>query len=108
VRPWAVEQCNGRDDDCEGGTDEDGTTLCDDLQFCTTDTCQGTGGCRHDIQADKCVIQGVCYAGGDPKPGSPCTVCTPSKSRTAWNTAADGTACGTGKKCQSGQCVTGG
>ena len=44
VHPGAAEQCNDRDDDCDGSIDEDWS--CDDSNACTTDYCSGAV-CSH-------------------------------------------------------------
>jgi hypothetical protein len=47
VHPGATEVCNGIDDNCVGGIDEGGNSLCDDGIFCNgVDTCQ-SGACAH-------------------------------------------------------------
>ena len=38
------EACNGKDDNCNGETDEG---LCDDGSVCTTDACNNDGSCKH-------------------------------------------------------------
>jgi len=39
-----MEWCNGKDDNCNGQTDED---LCNDEDICTTDSCTAEGACKH-------------------------------------------------------------
>jgi len=65
----AQEMCNGLDDDCDGDVDEpmevagNWVNLCDDANDCTTDLCNGEGGCEQvAIDQDEC------------KDGNPCTV----------------------------------
>ena len=51
---FGAETCNGVDDDCDGETDENGATLCDDGVPCTRDTCErwsGSAICAHDPDA---------------------------------------------------------
>ena len=50
VHPGATEVCNGLDDNCSATTDEGGSTLCDDSNACTTDTCGGSLGCANLIR----------------------------------------------------------
>jgi len=41
--PSNPESCDGKDNDCDGSTDEDGNALCDDTFFCNgQETCAGT------------------------------------------------------------------
>ena len=44
VHPGGVEVCDGIDNDCSGGADEEGSMLCDDDNVCTDDAC-GEQGC---------------------------------------------------------------
>ena len=46
-----------------------------------------------------CNIGGKCYSSGLRKPGSPCLVCAPNKSKTAWSKLAEGTLCQDGSYC---------
>jgi len=67
IHPGAVEVCNGLDDNCEGGIDEGGDSLCSDPNACTIDRCAGPAGCLHTpISCDD---------------GNPCTsdACDPSR-----------------------------
>ena len=58
----AAEVCNGKDDDCDGVTDEG---ACDDGKACTTDAC--------DVEAGKCVYAPVKDGTGCDADGSACT-----------------------------------
>ena len=51
VHPSATETCDGKDDDCDGQTDE-GSMLCTDSNSCTSDVCNGASGCSHSNVAD--------------------------------------------------------
>ena len=61
----------------------------------------------------QCVIDSVVYPSGTANPNDSCQFCQPSVSTSAWDTQADGTACGTGGTvtagmvCHGGQCVSG-
>ncbi|MEC9072636.1 MAG: hypothetical protein VX938_09670, partial [Myxococcota bacterium] len=79
----APEICNGIDDDCDGVIDGD---LCDDGNPCTTDLCEGEGGCVNQpldqgecLDGDACTQGDHCEAGvcvGAPVPcddGNGCT-----------------------------------
>jgi hypothetical protein len=47
VHPGATEVCNGIDDNCAGGIDEGGNSLCSDGLFCNgAETCAGASGCQ--------------------------------------------------------------
>ena len=46
VHPGAPEICNGRDDNCDGTTDEGGAALCADPFACSTEICAGALGCQ--------------------------------------------------------------
>jgi hypothetical protein len=54
--------CDGRDNDCDGTTDEGGAALCDDVNACTDDTCKGGAGCGHTNNQGPCT-SGYCSAG---------------------------------------------
>ena len=115
------EVCDGKDNDCDGETDED---TCDDQNACTTDSC--------DVQAGKCVFStvqdglacdadgsvctdkdscaaGVCKAGPllncDDK--NPCTkdACDPAKG--CAQTPADGSPCDDDNPCTIGDLCKG-
>jgi hypothetical protein len=98
--------CNGM-----GGTTTvpDDTDLQDDGNPCTTDSCSGgvpqhlpagngtsCGGgltCNGTMCGSGCIIGGTSYAAGAVNPASPCQVCTPATSSTAWSNIANGTFC---------------
>jgi hypothetical protein len=63
--PPIVEVCNGIDDNCDGTTDNPGSTpFCDDADQCTTDSCNG-GGCINTISVGaSCDVNGACDAAG--------------------------------------------
>lgn len=97
---------------CAGGT----AYTCDDGRACTDDTCDGLGNCQFTMQADKCLINGICRDTAVADPDDPCSVCAPKKSNSDWSPATEGTECDPsstlGKcedapigKCQSGLCV---
>lgn len=47
VHPGATEVCNGIDDNCAAGIDENGDALCDDGAYCNgAETCGGAAGCQ--------------------------------------------------------------
>jgi hypothetical protein len=119
------ETCDGKDNDCNGKTDE---STCDDKNPCTDDLCQGGGGCQNPSKTgpcdadgsvctkdDKCV-NGKCQAGEqllcDDK--NPCTLdaCDVAKGCTATNNDglgcdADNNECTQNDACQGGKCNPG-
>jgi hypothetical protein len=90
--PCAVDPTCGDDRQCRASR----VTSCDDGQSCTEDSCDGKGGCRHQLKGGSCQIKGVCYpdGGGDP---SGCNRCDVSKSTTAWTPLTNG--CTIAAKC---------
>jgi hypothetical protein len=108
--------CNGTaDDGCDGLPCDDGNACtsddvyvgstgtgtpysCSDGLTCTTDICDGTGGCTNEIAAGNCLIDGTCYSSGEQSPSNSCQLCTPGTSQVTW-TANDGFACDDGIFC---------
>ncbi|MFH1532981.1 MAG: glycine-rich protein, partial [Pseudomonadota bacterium] len=73
------ELCDGLDNDCDGDTDEplevggNYINLCDDGNPCTTDSCDGAGGCSHaSLAGGECVDGDACTVGDHCEEG----VCT--------------------------------
>ena len=63
----APEECNGKDDDCNGQIDEGS---CDDKNACTENICKGAGGCENpakngtcDADGSVCTKNDTCVAG---------------------------------------------
>lgn len=98
-------------DACSGSTCGGAAYSCDDGNACTLDSCKGDGTCNNIQASDTCIIGGVCYAGGVPKPGEPCFACRPEISGTTWSAVAagapcdDGAACTKNDKCNAGACA---
>ncbi len=119
-----AEQCNLKDDDCDGQTDEPTAGMCDDGQTCTYDNCTG-GECQHPPKTGPCDDGSACTSGdkcteglcaGTPvvcDDGNPCTNdgcdlakgCTTSVSD--GGACDDGNACSTGDTCKGGICLPG-
>ena len=83
-----AESCNGKDDDCDGKTDEQ---TCDDNNPCTADGCDptadsGKGACVHNKTAGPCDADGTVCTENDKCISG---VCTPGKTVNC----ADGNAC---------------
>ena len=114
----APETCNGKDDDCDGQTDEG---LCEDGNPCTTGSCNSDGSCQQTPavntpcdDANLCTQVDTCQAGAcqgaQPKvcdDGNPCTAdaCDP-QGGCVGPAVKPGTACSDdGNPCSLDQCV---
>ncbi|MCB9729391.1 MAG: hypothetical protein H6744_20050 [Deltaproteobacteria bacterium] len=86
-------------DTCTGGVCAGSAYDCDDDIPCTTDSCDGQGGCQHTLLANRCLIDGVCHPGLEPNPANPCQACNPANPD-------DWSAIGVGKTCDDGQLCT--
>lgn len=84
---------------CTGGVCAGKAYSCDDDVVCTTDSCDGLGGCEHVLVANRCLIDGVCRVGLEPNPANPCQACNPVA-------ADDWSPIGAGKACNDGQLCT--
>jgi hypothetical protein len=71
---------------------------CDDGLACTTDTCDGSGGCTHTITAGNCLIDNLCRTGGDANPANGCQVCDPAHA-SSWSNQANDTPCTSPASC---------
>ncbi|MBM4343583.1 MAG: hypothetical protein FJ100_09430 [Deltaproteobacteria bacterium] len=121
------EVCNGKDDDCDGLTDEPiaGKTLCDDGKPCTTDVCDPVAGCQNlsadgtacNADATFCTGPDTCKAGAceagpklDCDDKIACTVdtCNPLVGcQHAWTEGTacdDGDGCTVSETCKQGAC----
>jgi len=108
-----AETCNGKDDDCDGETDENGAALCNDNDMCTIDTCEA-GQCKNTVPPKTCNIGGQCVAEGTENPANQCQICNPAKNLNGWTNKADNSECNfdnngctQGDKCMGGQCKQG-
>jgi len=69
---------------------------CDDGIPCTQDICSTLFGiCQNPLQADACLIGGLCAAQGDDNPTNDCEFCDPPTAQDAWSLRPSGDACGT-------------
>ncbi len=118
------EQCNFKDDNCNGQTDEPGGTMCDDGKTCTYDNCLG-GNCQHPPATGPCTDDSACTTGdkcsdGDCvgisivcDDGNGCTKdgCDLAKGCTISNDDGafcnDGTVCTVADTCKGGVCLPG-
>ena len=55
-----AEECNGKDDDCDGQTDE---ATCSDNSVCTDDLCDKAAGCKNPNNTAVCTDDTVCTEG---------------------------------------------
>ncbi len=60
----APEQCNLKDDDCDGLTDEPSSGMCDDLESCSYDNCIA-GECQHPPKPGLCDDKSACTSGDE-------------------------------------------
>jgi uncharacterized repeat protein (TIGR01451 family) len=101
--------CDGVDNDHDGKID-DGTSLCDDGNACTTDTCEGKSGCSHVAIAGcmPCTFATDCPGASDGCSTAVCSagVCAyePTPGCTSCTTAAD---CDQGDPCTTDTCAGG-
>ena len=135
---WAqAEACNGKDDDCDGVTDEivdcDDGDACTDHDVCSDGVCAGappdlddglactldacdplSGEISHEVLGGFCALAVgeepvTCHTAGAPHPGDPCRRCEPDSSPTAWSPAPDETPCDDGDASTLGdRCLSGG
>ena len=88
------ETCNGKDDNCNGQTDEGS---CEDGLACTTDSCRNGSDCDHALNPGQCLINGGCWSSSAFNPLNACQVCDPARSTVTWsqtpNTCVIGDAC---------------
>ena len=117
------ETCNGKDDDCDGQTDE---AMCDDSKVCTDDQCLGSSSgfaCKNtantapcDADGSACTAADTCAAGacvaGTAKScddGQGCTVdACDAKTGTCSNVGQEGSSCSDSNACTTGDACTAG
>jgi hypothetical protein len=81
---------------CGGGTPHN----CADLLTCTTDICdEANDECDHNLDPDRCLIDGVCYLADALNPTNTCEECSPGDSTSDWTVLSDGTLCNDGNAC---------
>ncbi len=121
VHPTAIEECDGFDNDCDGGTDE---KTCNDGNPCTDDVCDPVGGCSNDFNtapcndSNPCTQNDACSLGTcegaflNCNDGNPCTddSCTPTQGCVNTPNAlpcSDSNFCTEGDKCSGAVCLPG-
>jgi len=99
---WTVAEVGSPCDDGNACTHSDqcGAGLCQGVPYacvdglpCTTDNCDGDGGCLFPPIPGKCAIDFACYDHGDGQPGNSCLRCDAQLNPTDWLPQAPGTAC---------------
>ncbi|MCA9671731.1 MAG: hypothetical protein KC503_39300 [Myxococcales bacterium] len=62
---------------------------CSDSLVCTTDTCDGNGGCTFPVAQGSCLLTinyvKTCFQSGAQKSGNACQYCDPTKSQSTWS-----------------------
>ena len=117
-----LEVCDGKDNDCDGTTDEQS---CDDFEPCTEDACDGAGGCTNAPvsdgatcdDGDACTLGEACVGGACTPAATvpcsddnPCTAddCDGLTGICSFDPVPDGAACEDGDLCTDGDaCVFG-
>ncbi len=96
------------DDICTEGVCGGTAYSCDDGIACTTDTCDGIGGCINSIKPGFCLIDNVCYQDNQQNPEDPCEVCNIQYSKTEFMARFNGDPCDDGVACTfQDQCISG-
>jgi hypothetical protein len=109
--PCTSDQCDWESGACQE-ENLDGAPCPDDGLACTVELCVG-GVCEHGTEELACLVDGICYASGDPNPQNPCAVCAPETGQSAFSPAApsppvscdDEDPCTQGDLCQGMTCV---
>ena len=101
--------------ECVGGG---ASQSCDDGRECTSDACDATKGCVHEVLDGWCLVGGECRGEGQANPDNACQACFHAGLATGWSAATDGLVCesatcaaGVWKKrktCLSAECTAGG
>ena len=81
---------------------------CDDNLSCTSDACDGKGGCTHTQKSGFCLVAGACHADKASDPANVCNACDAKTAPLAWTakTCNDGLACTTDACVHPGGCVS--
>ena len=95
--------------DAQGGCVSDPPVLCDDGLACTTDQCDGLGGCTAALKTGSCLIEGTCYPAKAIHPKNPCLACDPAQNSEKWSfrdsICDDGDPCTLPGACSEGACA---
>ena len=98
--PWALTElpdgtpCRDADpctaaDSCAAGACVGTPYDCDDALGCTVDTCDGEGGCSHDLRPAACLIDGHCHDDGTIDPDDVCFSCDVAADARGWTARDD-------------------
>lgn len=99
-------------DVCRAGICTGTRYVCDDQLSCTTDRCDGQGGCTAQLKPGFCLISNSCFATGAQERQRPCKICDPQKSTTSWSGSCTYYPCNSdldclaNELCESGYCTT--
>jgi hypothetical protein len=103
--------CNTCDSSSSATSWTGDATLCaDDGLVCTSSVCKA-GGCTNELSKGYCLVSGACIADGAAASANSCQVCDTSKSTSALQNKADGSACAadtlscTDDVCSKGACT---
>jgi len=95
-----------KSDACSNGLCKGTAYSCGDALACTSETCDGAGGCSVVLDDATCVIDNACVAADARKTPGSCLGCHPLVSTKAW-TAVDGEGCNDGQACTKSDTCTG-
>ncbi len=87
-----------KNDVCTGGSCLGTSYACSDGLDCTTDGCDGKGGCVYTPSPGTCAIGTACYSDQAPNPLNQCEACSPATDPKGW-TPRDGQGCDDGALC---------
>lgn len=83
-------------DECKQGMCVGQPYTCTDKLSCTTNSCDGLGGCKSLLLAQYCLIEQACYSNGESDPSN-CRVCDVTVSQYSWQDRAN--VCNIDSKC---------
>ncbi len=98
-----IANCSGRNCGPDGCGGSCGTCADTDLLACTSASCVD-GVCGRSVDAFYCVISETCLPSGTENPDTVCQKCQPNSNSWGWSNVAEGTSCGAGLTCRTGQC----
>lgn len=100
-------QCTSGDI-CEGGACVGSAYSCNDNLWCTSDSCDGVGGCINLLVSPSCLIDGVCYNNNTSNPENTCMRCNGLVDSDSWSPRIEGDDCNDGDQCShSDKCLSG-
>ena len=99
--------CTAGDACSSAGTCQGTPYFCDDGKSCTSDSCDGAGGCLTELDEGDCIIDDQCRSNGELKDDNPCLVCDGTADSAEWSNN-DGGACDDGDLCTDADTCDGG